>query len=469
MKNYINGKFLDSKDTITITDKYTQERIDNVFLADKYQVEEAIKSSVEISKDFRKTSVQQRANYIKEIYTLLEREKDKFIKIINEEAGKPITLSKMEVDRSIELLKTTEREVYSYVGEMIPMDFHNGVGKTSFIKNEPLGVISAISPFNFPLNLSLHKIAPAIATGNCIILKPSPFTPLSALYLAQIIDSTSIPKGVVNIFLADKKISEKIITDDRINLFSFTGSPQIGWKLKNIAGKKKITLELGGNSPVIVDEVENLENIAKLIAQSAFIFSGQICISTQRIYVHKNIFEKFKLHLLEATRNINSGSSKDKEVLNSSMISNEHLLRVESWVKEAVNQGAEALTGGEVFDKKRNIYSPTILTNTYRGMKVSCLEVFGPVAILEKINSFDEGIEHANDSDYGLQAGVFTNNLENTKLAIDRLQYGGVIINNVPTFRLDSMPYGGIKNSGLGKEGIRSAMKDFTDQKIIVF
>jgi glyceraldehyde-3-phosphate dehydrogenase (NADP+) len=325
--------------------------------------------------------------------------------------------------------------------------------------------VAGISPFNFPLNLAVHKIAPAIASGCPIILKPSSSTPLSTLALARIIHRTALPAGAVSVLPMDRKTGNRLVTDDRFQLLTFTGSPEVGWKMKAQAGKKKVLLELGGNAGVIVSDSADLDLAIARCLVGGFAYSGQVCIHAQRIYVQADIFEAFASRFVEGAEKIRKGDPLDPETEISSMIDEENARRVEEWVAEATEGGAKVLTGGR---RMGSYYPPTVLSKTRPEMKVCSLEVFGPVITLEPYQDFPEALAHINDSRYGLQAGVFTNRLDEMNAAFHELEVGGVIINDVPTFRVDHMPYGGIKDSGLGREGIRYAMTDMMEPRILV-
>ncbi|MBU2650811.1 MAG: aldehyde dehydrogenase family protein, partial [Bacteroidetes bacterium] len=340
-----------------------------------------------------------------------------------------------------------------------------GTGKEGIVGYFPIGLVAGISPFNFPLNLAVHKIAPAIAAGCPIILKPSSNTPLSTLLLATIIDQTELPKGAVSILPMDRKTGNLMVTDERFKLLSFTGSPEVGWKMKEDAGKKKVILELGGNAGVIVSNSANLEKAVPKCVNGGFAYSGQVCIHTQRIYVQEDVFERFADMFVEQTRKLNAGDPENPETDISVMIDEENAKRVEVWVQEAIDDGAAILCGGK---RKAAYFEPTVLTNTRFDMKVCSLEIFGPVVVIEKYRSFQDAVNEINKGRFGLQTGVFTNRIDEMNMAFHDLEVGGVIINDVPTFRVDHMPYGGVKDSGLGREGVKYAMMDMLEPKILV-
>ena len=471
-ENYINGRWHKSGNgkSLQVIDKYTQEEITKVPFCSNEQMEEAIQSSVSAFEALKKWSAGQLSDALEKMRVGLIENQEEFAQLIAAEAGKPISYARGEVARCVDTLKTAVSETVRFDGEMVPMDYNNGAGKVAFTRRFPLGPIACISPFNFPLNLALHKIAPAIACGCTVVLKPAPQTPLVALAFAKMVDELDcLPPGALSILVADIPEAEKLVTDERMKMLSFTGSPQIGWHLKNIIGKKKVALELGGNATAIVDESADLKAAAKLCAIGAFLYAGQICISTQKILVHATVFNAFKPLLIAEIEKLKIGDPRDEDVVISSIIQPVHVKRIGDWVNEAVAAGAEVLTGGKVIDEAHGLYAPTLLTNTKKGMKVCDLEAFGPIAVLEKFDSFEEAITMSNDSTFGLQAGVFTNQFDHVKMAHEDLEVGGVMINNIPGFRIDSMPYGGVKDSGLGREGIKYTMDEMTEPRLLVY
>ncbi|MBX2973000.1 MAG: aldehyde dehydrogenase family protein, partial [Flavobacteriales bacterium] len=389
--------------------------------------------------------------------------------LIVKEGGKPIGYAKAEIARCITTVRTAAAEALRFGGEVVPLDFGAGVGRTAITKRFPIGVIAAITPFNFPLNLVLHKVAPAMAVGCPVVLKPAPQAPLSALVLGRLMQEIGWPKDAFHVLMASVPVSEKLVKDGRVAMLSFTGSDKVGWHLKNICGKKKLALELGGNASVIVDEGVDLAATAKSVAMGANLYAGQTCISTQRIYVVKPVFAQFRDLLVKEFNALKAGDPNDASVTVGPIIDKGHFERIGTWVDEAVKGGAQVLSGGKPADAGRNIYAATLLTGTKNTMKVSCAEVFGPVTIIEEVAGFNEAIAHVNDSTYGLQAGVFTPSIARMKQAHDELEVGGVIMNNVPGFRIDSMPYGGVKDSGLGREGVRYAMEEMSEPRLLVY
>ncbi len=469
--NYINHTFTtgETGNTLTVRHKFTGEILARLPLGGTAEMETAIRGAEQAFEIMRHWSAGQRSEKLAALRNAFDVRKEEFISLITAEAGKPIAYATNEVKRCLVTLDTAVRETLRITGEMVPIDFDNGQGKTAFTQRFPIGPIAAISPFNFPLNLALHKIAPALATGCSVVLKPAPQAPLAALAFAPLLQAAGYPEGALNVLVCDVPVAQNLVTDERMKMLSFTGSPQVGWYLKNLAGRKKVTLELGGNAAVVIDATANLDKAAQNIAIGAFLYAGQICISTQRIYVDQAVYDAFREKLIVATEKLISGDPFDPNVINGPVIDKTHLRRIALWVREALDQGAELLTGGKVLDEAGNIYAPTLLTNTHPDMKVVSEEIFGPVAILEKVADFDEALHHVNASGYGLQAGVFTNRVDQMKKAHNTLEVGAVLINNIPGFRMDNMPYGGVKASGLGREGVRYAMEDMTEERLLVY
>lgn len=471
MGNYINGKWNTKieNDFLLVIDKYSQEEMAKLPLADEDEIEEAIVSSQKGFRELKSWSAGKRSDYLQKLWVALNNRSKEIVDLIVKESGKPKSYAESEVMRCLATLENAVIEAKRFCGEIVPIDFAAGEGKTAFTKRVPIGPILCITPFNFPLNLVLHKVAPALATGCSVIVKPAPQSPLSALFLANLIDEVGYPAGVASFINCSIPMAEKLVRDDRIKMVSFTGSEKVGWYIKNICGMKKVTLELGGNAAVIIDENLDLGPIAKTVANGAFLYSGQICISTQRIFVIKSVYKKFCDLLLEEIKNLKIGDPQDNKTIVGPLIDKQHFERIGNWVTEAKNEGAEILIGGEEEDKFHNLYRPTLITNAKSPMKVADEEAFGPIATIESVKDFDEAIKRVNESKFGLQVGVFTNNLKFFKLAHENLEVGGIIINNVPGFRIDSMPYGGIKMSGLGREGIKYAMEEMTEPRLIVY
>jgi len=469
-QNFVAGKWTaKGNGTLTVLHKYTGKPLAELPLATPAQMESAIQAAFAARKAFGAWSAAKRQQHLQRLYDLLKERREAFVDLIVQEAGKALGYAQNEVERCLITLGTAAAETVRFGGEVVPLDFAAGEGKTAFTKRFPVGVVACITPFNFPLNLVLHKVAPALATGCPILLKPAPQAPLVALAFTALVEEAGYPKGVISTFLCDNAVAETMVRDERVALLSFTGSDKVGWFLKSICGKKKVALELGGNAAVIIDEGSDLALAAKQIAVGAFLYAGQICISTQRIYVVASVFEAFQKLLVKETKALKTGDPAQKDVLVGPIIDAGHLERIAQWVREAKAGGAKVLVGGKILDQAHNLYAPTLMTQVPTDSNVVCAEVFGPVAILEPVDSFQAAIDRTNDSHYGLQAGVYTNNLAHMRLAHNELEVGGVIIGGIPGFRVDSMPYGGVKDSGLGREGLRYAMEDMTEPRLLVY
>lgn len=463
---YLAGEFRKTSNTLEVRNPYDGSHLAMVCLAGPDELEEAITKAQSVLPVLKALPSYRRYNLLMQIYHALNDQKAYLAGVLASEAAKPIQLATGEIERAAETFKIAAEETKRLPKEYISLDWTPaGEGKEAFIKYFPIGLVAGISPFNFPMNLAVHKIAPAIAAGCPIVLKPSSSTPLSTLELAKIIDQTALPGGAVSILPMDRNTGNQLVTDERFKLLSFTGSPEVGWKMKQQAGKKKVVLELGGNAGVIVSDSCDFIWTLKRCISGGFAYSGQVCIHTQRIYVHEKIFEKFLGEFTALTARLKTGNPLDASTEITAMIDEENARRVESWVNDAVNGGAKILTGGR---RKGAFFQPTVITGTKREMKVCSLEVFGPVVVVEPYSSFDQAVDWINDGRYGLQAGVFTNRIDEMNFAFEHLEVGGVIINDVPTFRVDHMPYGGVKDSGQGREGVKYAILEMMEPKCMV-
>jgi glyceraldehyde-3-phosphate dehydrogenase (NADP+) len=469
--NYIGGQWLaqGTGETLAVRHKYSQALMAEVPMATEGQMEQAIKAAQAGFQVLRRWSAGARADHLYALRDRLATEKEWFAQLITAEAGKPIDYARGEIDRCLFTLGEAAAEALRFAGEALNVDFAAGTGHTALTRRFPIGPIAAISPFNFPLNLALHKLAPALAVGNSLVMKPSPYAPLTLLAFTRLIEEVGYPAGAVNVLVCDISVAEKMVRDERIHMLSFTGSPKVGWHLKSIAGRKRVTLELGGNAAVIVDHPVDLDQTAEIVAKGAYLYAGQICISTQRIYVLDEVWEAFIPKLIAAINALATGDPAEARISNGPIIDEQHFSRISKWVEEARKAGAKVLTGGEVISQAQRLYAPTLLTDTRRDMKVVCEEAFGPVAIVERVADFQAAVHAVNDSEYGLQAGVFTNRFDHMKQAHEELEVGGVMINQIPGFRVDTMPYGGVKGSGFGREGIRYAMEDMTEPRLLVY
>lgn len=465
-KFFLAGKEHESKEILEVKNPYNEEVIGETFLATERDLEEAVEASFQGFQETRKLPAYRRSEILLKIRSKLENEAESFAKLMSLESGKPIKDARREVQRGILTFETAAEEAKRIGGEFLDLNLSlSAENYYGIYRPFPIGPILAITPFNFPLNLVAHKLAPALAVGSSFVLKPASKTPLTSLKLASVILESGYPEKAVNVLPCASSSGEKLVQDERFKLLSFTGSPSVGWKLKNLSGKKKVILELGGNAAVILTPDAPLEWMVKRCVAGGFSYAGQSCISVQRIFVQKTIQEKFTSLFLSEIKKLKTGNPLDEAVDLGPMISEKEALRAESWIQESVHQGAEILTGGK---RKGNFLEPTVITHVTHEMKVSCQEIFAPVVIITPYEEFGDALKMVNHSDFGLQAGVFTQNLNQILQAYESLEVGGVLINEVPTWRMDPMPYGGIKNSGLGREGVKYTIQEMTEGKLLV-
>ncbi|MBI3510588.1 MAG: aldehyde dehydrogenase family protein [Bacteroidetes bacterium] len=468
MKNYsiyIGGYFASTSNELVVRNPFSGETVGTTSLAGPHELEAAIGAAQRVQKEMSELSSHKKYSILRKISDNITAHRENLALLLCHESGKPIRYALAEIDRAAQTFLVAAEESKRLPKEYISLDWSAaGEKKEGFVKYFPVGIVAGISPFNFPMNLAVHKIAPAIAAGCPIILKPASSTPLSTLELAKIIDKTDMPRGCVSILPMNRTAGNQLVTDDRFSLLSFTGSPEVGWTMKANAGRKKVVLELGGNAGVIVASSSDPEMALKKCLIAGFAYSGQVCIHAQRIFVHKNYFEKFVHAFCEGAGKLAQGDPADANTEISVMIDQENAKRVEQWVNEAEHAGAKILCGGK---RDGNYFMPTVMTNTNIIMKVNCEEVFGPVVIVEPFEKFDDAIKMINDTRFGLQAGVFTNDIREIDKAFHEIETGGVIINDVPTFRMDHMPYGGVKDSGSGREGVKYAMMDMLEARIL--
>jgi acyl-CoA reductase-like NAD-dependent aldehyde dehydrogenase len=408
-----------------------------------------------------------RAEILDAVAQLLAERNDELARTICAEAGKPLKAARVEAERAVSTYTSAAVEARKLTGEVVPMDATPaGVGKLAFTLRTPIGIVGAISPFNFPLNLVAHKIAPALAAGCAVVLKPAAQTPLSALLLAELELEAGLPPGWLNVVVGKaSEIGDALVADERVRLITFTGSAEVGWKLRERAARKRVSLELGNATPVIVEADADVEEAAAKLAANAFSFAGQSCISVQRIYVHRQAYDDFLGGFLPKVEALKVGDPGEEETDVGPVIDEEAHERITAWIDEARSAGAAVLAGGEVAD---GIIQPTVLANVTSEMKVSCAEVFGPVCTVTPYNSLDEALALANGTEFGLQAGLFTSNLKTALSASSALEFGGVTVNEAPTFRADQMPYGGIKASGNTREGPHYTVREMTEERLVV-
>ncbi|MEZ4523682.1 MAG: aldehyde dehydrogenase family protein [Thermomicrobiales bacterium] len=464
---YCAGEWRNSDNTLEVTNPYSGDVVGVTSVATEQDFEDATEAAVQSFEEMRRMPTYQRADILFKLAEALKERRDEVVDLMTAEAAKPINDSRVEVDRGVFTLRVAAEEAQRIHGEQMPLDLMaSSAGRFGVTRRMPIGPIAGISPFNFPLNLALHKIAPAIASGNTIVLKPPSYDPLTMLTFAEMIDEVGLPKGAVSIMPMDRKIGDKLVTDDRYKLLSFTGSPDVGWDMKSRAGRKKVVLELGGNAGVIIDRDADLDFAAQRVIVGAFAYAGQVCISVQRVYVHEDVFDEFADKLVAAAEDVVMGDPADESTKLPPMIDDKAVSRIDDWVKSAVADGANVLTGGE---SSGRFYRPTVITNAPEESAVCAREAFAPIVNVFKFSDWDAGLARIDDSVYGLQAGVFTSSLEHALQAWDRLEVGGVIINDIPTYRVDHMPYGGVKDSGLSREGLRYAIEDMTEPRLAVF
>ncbi len=462
----LGGQWIKTNDFIKIINPFNGEAVAEVCRAG---IEEAEKA-VEIAHKSRDTIAglpsYKKSELLRRISDALLKRKEELARTIALECGKPIKDACAEVDRSVLTFKIASEEAGRIGGELLPLDRNPlSEGRWGITRRFPAGPVFGITPFNFPLNLVAHKVAPAIASGNPVIIKPASRTPLTALLLGELVAGAGLPEGGISVIPCDSKIAESIITDERIKVLSFTGSASVGWALKAKVPRKKVLLELGGNAGVIIDESADIDYAAGRCVTGAFSYAGQVCISVQRIYIHEKVYDAFLNKFIHLVKQLKTGDPLSEDTDVGPMIDESNIERADTWIREAKDKGASVLTGGK---REGNFYSPAVLADTTPEMKVSCMEVFAPVVTVVKVRDFAEGLHAVNDTVYGLQAGVFTRDIGNAFKAFGRLEVGGVIINDIPTYRVDHMPYGGVKQSGFGREGIKYAIEEMTELRLMV-
>jgi acyl-CoA reductase-like NAD-dependent aldehyde dehydrogenase len=463
---YVGNRPLAPNANLEVRNKYTGETATRVALADERAIDHAIALAVQATRPMAELRSYERQAVLQHCVERFKERFEEFAMALCIEAGKPIRDSRGEVTRLIDTFRIAAEESVRPEGAVMALDISaRARGYTGMWKRVPIGPCSFISPFNFPLNLAAHKIAPAIAAGCPFVLKPASLTPVGALLIGEVLAETDLPSGAFSILPCARSGARLFTEDDRLKLLSFTGSPAVGWDLKTRAGKKKVILELGGNAGCVVDSDANLEDAVQRIIFGAFYQSGQSCISVQRIYVHRSIHEEFRSRLVAATKALKMGDPKDEETFIGPIIAEEEAERIEAWIQEAVDAGAHILCGGR---RTGVMIEATLLEAVPKSAKVCAREVFGPVAVLAPFDDFDTVLDEINDSEYGLQAGIFTRDLYKAYRAWDRLEVGGVIIGDVPSWRVDHMPYGGVKNSGLGREGVPFAIEHLTEIRLMV-
>jgi glyceraldehyde-3-phosphate dehydrogenase (NADP+) len=456
-KFLINGEWRTSTVKRPVVNPYEGKKVGEVYQASRENIDEAIAGAAESFHLSRRLSSHKRSEILRTISSEVSRRKEELARLITLETGKPISFSRVEVDRCSLTFRVASEEAGRIEGTVLPLDLApNSEGRTALVRRFPLGPVSAITPFNFPLNLVAHKLGPAIAAGNTVVLKPSSNAPMISLELGKMVEAAGYPKGALNIVPCSAGEASQLIVDDRIKAVSFTGSPAVGWGLKSKAGKKRVLLELGGNAGVIVDDSADLGLAMQRL--------GQSCIAVQRVFVHGRLYDSFLDRFLELSRQVVVGDPMDDKTVVGPMITEEAARKVESWISEAVAAGARLLCGG---NRKGAMLEPTILVETPAQMSVCAQEVFAPVVTIQRFEGFADAVRMVNDSAFGLQAGVFSNSLKNIFYAYEELEVGGVIVNDSSAYRMDHMPYGGVKDSGFGREGLRYAIEEMTEMKLL--
>jgi acyl-CoA reductase-like NAD-dependent aldehyde dehydrogenase len=462
----IDGQKRSSSETMEVKNPFNGETVGIVYRPSAEDVESAVHSSVKAFEETRKMPSHRRSEILKKAAFQVNERKEELAGILCREAGKPIKHARGEVTRAVSTLSIAAEEACRILGEAIPMDITPAAGdRLGIVRRFPLGPIAGISPFNFPLNLVCHKVAPALAAGNSITVKPASSTPLSALLLGEIILETGAVPGSLNVIPCSARLAELLVADPRFKMVTFTGSAEVGWGIKNKAGKKRVCLELGGNAAVVVEPDADMDFAVKRTILGGYAYAGQICISVQRVFVHETVYDDFKETFIRGVQQLKLGDPLEEETDVGPMIDEVSARQTGQWIQEAVKRGARILTGG---NRDRTLFEPTVLENVPTDAKVSCQEVFAPVVVLDTYTTFEEALNKVNDSIFGLQTGVFTRDIEKAFKAFNTIDAGGIIINDIPTYRVDHMPYGGVKDSGFGREGVKYAMEEMSERKIMV-
>ncbi|MGA2694945.1 MAG: aldehyde dehydrogenase family protein [Terriglobales bacterium] len=462
----LDGKWTEEGDLVEIKSPYDGSLVGAVFQGWRAHAEQAIAAAVKAFGTTRRLPAFERQRVLKRVAENIAERKEEYAHCIAQEAGKPIRTARSEVDRAIFTFTVAAEESLRIYGEYLPLDWQEyTVGRWGMVRRFPLGPIAGITPFNFPLNLVAHKVAPAIAAGCTMVLKPAPQTPLTALMLAESVQQAGWPDGALNVLPLSNEDAGLLVTDDRLKLISFTGSVPVGWEIKKNSGKKKVLLELGGNAGVIVHSDADLAFAADRCVAGGFSYAGQSCISVQRILVERTVSAKFIELLLAGVSKLKTGDPMDEVTDVGPLIRERDAVRASEWIQEAVRGGARVLCGGQ---HKGSILEPTVLTGTRTDMKVNCQEIFAPVVTIESYDKFEDAVRQLNASSFGLQAGVFTRDVKLLFSAYEELEVGGVVAGDVPTFRIDHMPYGGVKDSGLGREGLRYAIEEMMEPRLLV-
>jgi glyceraldehyde-3-phosphate dehydrogenase (NADP+) len=464
---YLAGEFVESAAPLEVINPADGSVVATTFQAGPDELERATVAAVEAFDATKRLPSYARRDALAHVAACIDRDADELATLLSRESGKPIRDARGEVARGALTFRIAAEEATRINGEWLPLDWAPAnKGRHGIVRRYPIGPVAGISPFNFPLNLAAHKVAPAIAAGCSIVLKPPSKDPLVMLRVAEYLAETDLPAGAVSILPMDRPTGDRMVSDDRFKLLSFTGSPSVGWKMKAEAGKKKVVLELGGNAGAIVDETANLDWAVERLVYGAFAYAGQVCISVQRIYVVRAIYDEFERRFAERVRDVKVGDPLDPATDLGPMVDVNAVQRTHGWVTDALRAGASAIVAGEPDGRW---YGPTVLVDVPRDAMICSEEAFAPVVNLFPVDSFEAAMAEINDSRFGLQCGVFTSSLDRTLAAHDELEVGGVIVNDIPTWRTDAMPYGGVKDSGLGREGLRYSIEDMTEPRLLAF
>jgi glyceraldehyde-3-phosphate dehydrogenase (NADP+) len=464
---FLAGRWVDSPDVLEVANPARpDEPAGSTYNATAEQYEESVRAAIRAFETTRHMAAYERGAILRNISAGIRDRREEIARILTLESGKPIRDALIEVDRAVLTFRLGAEEAERLTGETIPLDLMaSSKGRLGVTRRFPIGPIAAISPFNFPLNLAAHKLAPALAAGNTIVLKPPSKDPLTMLTVAEIVEQSGVPEGAVSILPMTRALGDRMVEDERFKLLTFTGSPSVGWRMKERAGKKKVVLELGGNAGVIVDATADLDWAAKRSVVGAFSYAGQVCISVQRMFIQRSVWDEFMERFVAGARALVNGDPLNPETQIGPMVDEQQAQRTDRWVREAEELGGKVLLGGRA---QGSFFPPTVLVDTPTSAQVCSNEAFAPLVVAFPFDDFDEAIKQVNDSFYGLQTGVFTNDLAHAWQAFNELEVGGVIINDVPTYRIDHMPYGGVKDSGLGREGLRWAVEDMTELRLMV-
>jgi acyl-CoA reductase-like NAD-dependent aldehyde dehydrogenase len=462
----IGGTEVPSDEVAVVGCPFDGHAVAEVGVGSDSHVQAAIESATLGFEVLRRMATHQRAGLLERIAAGIQHRAAEFSRLITEESGKPIRYARAEVTRAVTTFTLAAAEARTLLGQTWPLDQQPGQeGRLCVARRAPRGPVAAIAPFNFPLNLVAHKLAPALAVGTSVVLKPPAQSPLTAHLLSAVVDDSGAPPGAFNVVHCPPEVGQRLVEDERLRVLSFTGSDQLGWRLKQLAPKKQVILELGGNAPCIVDDGVDIEAILPRILESSWANGGQICIKAQRIFVHARSYSSFLERFVSETQKLGIGDPMDEHTVVGPLIEARHVTRVLEWIQQARAAGARMLCGGTSVGQ---LVLPTVLTDTPEDARVRVLEVFGPVTLVERAESFEAALELANAGRYGLQASIFTPRLEHALLAYDRLDFGAVLVNDAPSFRVDNYPYGGTRDSGFGREGVRAAMEELTEPKVLI-